>query len=192
MVSEAIGAEAAKKPALRTNSVEGIGDKRTGREAIQRTNPVGDRASAGAADVAIDATKHRCAPRLAELIFDGAKAADRCEAAMRLIGIDIAVQERFGRCDREIFAHELIVAELEARADGKRKGAIALDQIDLDIGIEALGAADPLARLDAGAEEFGRPEFDKAAKFGGKADIVEAKEVVVVAKGSNAAAEGAF
>ena len=104
----------------------------------------------------------------------------------------MAVQERFRRCDREIGAHELIIAELEAGAGRKRKGVISLDEIEFDVAIEALGAADPLARLQAGAEEVGRPEFQKAAEFGCEADIMQTVEIVVVAKASKAATERAL
>ena len=101
---------------------------------------------------------------------------------MRLIGKYVAIQERFRRRDREIGVHELIVAELEARADRERPRTISLDQIQFDVAVKALGAADPLARLEAGAEEVGRPEFQKAAEFGGEPYIVQAKEIVVVAE----------
>ena len=45
------------------------------------------------------------------------------------------------------------------------------------VGIEALGAAHPLARLEAGAEKFGGPDFHKAAEFGREPDIMQSEKV---------------
>jgi hypothetical protein len=126
------------------------------------------------------------------LIFDGAKASHRGQTAGGLIGKNTAVQQRFRRCDREIGTHELSITELETWAGRKGKGVISLDEIEFDVAVEALGAADPLACLQAGAEEVGRPEFQKAAKFGCEADIMQAEEIVVVADASETAAEGAL
>src|ERR1700730_10265874 len=119
--------------------VEGIGDKGADGNIVQRAKPVRNRTSSRAADIAVDAAENRRAQRWRKIIFDRAKASDRNQTAMGLIGKYLAVQECFRRRDREIGAHELIIAELEARSGRKRKGTISLDDIQFDVGVEALG-----------------------------------------------------